>query len=51
MFELCELLQRLESAEGLETAQALFALLSAESQRVCQAFEAELAADLFAPSE
>ncbi|HTW87924.1 MAG TPA: response regulator [Candidatus Binataceae bacterium] len=49
MFELCELLQRLDSAEGLETAQALFALLSAESKRVCQAFEAERAADLLAP--
>lgn len=49
MFELCELLQRLESPAGLEKAQALFALLSAESKRVCQAFEAERAADLFAP--
>jgi HPt (histidine-containing phosphotransfer) domain-containing protein len=49
MFELCELLQRLESAEGLERAQALFARLSAESKRVCRAFEADRAADLSAP--
>ena len=49
MFELCEQLQHLETADGLEQAQALFARLSAESARVCQAFEAERAADGLAP--
>ena len=49
MFELCEQLQHLESADGLEQARALFAQLSAESARVCQAFEAERAADGLAP--
>jgi two-component system sensor histidine kinase/response regulator len=49
MFELCEQLQHLETADGLEQAQALFARLSAESARVCRAFEVERAGDGLAP--